>query len=54
MVSYKGLNTSRNCIDGNQILDFDISNWDAEATVPSYIFDQIHNIVNYLNRVFII
>ncbi len=43
-----------NCIDGNQILDFDISNWDAEATVPSYIFDQIHNIVNYLNRVFII
>ena len=43
-----------NCIDGDQILDFDISNWDAEATVPSYIFDQIHNIVNYLNRVFII
>ena len=26
-----------NCIDGDQILDFDISNWDAEATVPSLI-----------------
>ena len=42
------------CIEGNQILDFDISNWDAEDTVPSCVFEQINSIVHYLERKFII
>ena len=43
-----------NCFDGDQIIDFDISGWDTEALVSSLIFDQINNIVDYLNRKIII
>lgn len=43
-----------NCIDDKQILDFDISSRDAKKRPKSYIFDQMHNIVDHLNREFII
>lgn len=43
-----------NCFDGDQIIDFDISGWDAEALASSLIFGQINNIVDYLNRKIII
>lgn len=43
-----------NCIEGDQIIDFDISGLDTEARPISLIFGQINNIVAYLNRKFII
>lgn len=46
--------TIYNCIDGDQILDFDIPIWNAKEKVPSLIFGQINNIIDYLNKKFII
>lgn len=43
-----------NCIDDDQILDFDIPIWNTEEKVSSLIFGQINNIVDYLNRIIII
>lgn len=43
-----------NCINDNQILDFDISHWDERTKYSLYIFSQIDNIVDHLNREFII
>ena len=46
--------TVYNCIDDDQILDFDIPIWNTEEKVSSLIFGQINNIVDYLNRIIII
>ena len=46
--------TIYNCIDGDQILDFDIPICNAKEKVPSLIFGQINNIIDYLNKKIII
>lgn len=51
---YMRYTTVYNCIDGDQILDFDIPIWNAKEKIPSLIFGQINNIVYYLNKKFII
>ena len=43
-----------NCCNDNQIIDFDLSHWNTQSTVASLIFSQFNNIVDYLNREFII
>lgn len=48
-------NSISNCIYGNEIVDFDLTYyWDMESTYASLTLDQMHKIVDYLNRQIII
>ena len=42
------------CLEGNQVLDFDLSHWSIESGAASLTFNQLNNIVDYLNREVII
>lgn len=51
---YQRYTSLYNCIEGDQIIDFDISGWDTKARLPSLILGQINNIVDYLYKKMII
>ena len=42
------------CLEGNQVLDFDLSHWSIESGAAALTFNQLNNIVDYINREVII